>query len=131
MPDDDKHSKLVVDLLEKNLKQSEKTQKCVDHLRGDFNLHVQKTEYELKEITRTNEVQNQSLEEHQKRSDAIQKDVNLRERQIREDVFGKEGIEPRVTKLEEPRKFIKSLAKVIIGLGTIAGAVWAFLRFLV
>lgn len=127
---DDLDKKLIMDLLKKNLKQSEETQDCVDDLSSDLKLHVQKTVYELKEITRTNEAQNEILTEHQQRSIALQKDVELREKQIRSDVFGKDGLEPRVTKLEEPKKLLKLLVKIILGAGAIASAIWYLARML-
>ncbi len=108
---DDKNKDLHTAMLEKVLETTEKTQKCVSGLEKKVDLHIQETKYELKAINETNERQNATLDKHHQRSDEIKRDNELREKGLRNEVFGKKGLEPRVSKLEEPQKARSLLAK--------------------
>ena len=83
--------------------------KCVNKLDKKLDLNIQKTEYELSAIRKLDEQQNKLLEEHMRRTELA---------------------ELRLDTLEQPRKVIYFITKLIIGLGSIAGAVYAISRFL-
>jgi len=103
-------------------KSSQSTEKCVTALQKSFALHVQKTELGIKEITKTNERQNATLEEHSKTGLAQAEHNKLARQQLRNDVFGSKGVEPRVTKLEQPGKWRKQSWQIMlsVGVGTTA-----------
>lgn len=88
--------------------QSETT-KCVNELTTEFKLHKQESNNRWDAIKKLDEEQNALLAEHSARSYAIQKDVKLREEALRFEIFGKNGLEPRVSKLEEPTKLKKAI----------------------
>lgn len=76
-------------------------------------LHIQKTEYELEGIHKQDGIQNKLLDEHiagVKTLTAIH-DLHVKEN---EDRFGK---------LEEPRKFLKTLGKIFVACGAAGGAI--------
>jgi len=130
MADEDK--KLHTEILREVLKTSKDTKECVTQLQNKVALHIQATEYELKAINRTNETQNKILEEHHKRSDAIQKDNALREEKLRMELYGERGVvstfEERLKKIEEPRIAWGFVAKTVIGLGAMAAAIFSIIK---
>lgn len=110
------------------------TNKSIETLQGKFNLHEQAMQYELKGIKDTNEIQNKILEEHHKRSDALQKDNELREEALRNQLFGKDGeipkINSRLEKAEQPRKFVETVKGIFITSGTIAASILGLIKLL-
>lgn len=76
------------EMMKKLLDQSEETQKTVISFDKKLDLHIQKTELQLEQIHKLDEKQNAILEEHHKRSDALARDNELRERSVREEARG-------------------------------------------
>lgn len=124
---DNKNKDLHTSLLNKVLKTTEETQKCVNSLDKKVDLHIQETKFELKAISETNERQNKGLDEHQQRSTEIKRDNELREAKLRHEIFGATGLEPRVSKLEEPKKVRNLLAKwAVLGAKVVGGVLAMF-----
>jgi hypothetical protein len=111
---------LYIELLKQVLDKSEETNTSVNGLRKDLDLHIQKTEFELKEIRQLDAKQNEILQEHHDRSTQLKRDNDLREQGLRIEI---EKMDSRVVALEEPRKVIGTLIKWIVALGTVAAAV--------
>ena len=119
------------DLLNKILKQTEKTQECIVGLDKKLDLHVQKTDIELKHISELDREQNRILEEHHNRSIQLEKDNILREQGLRQEFdqkieSGKEEIESRLVAIESPGKWLSTTLKLIFKVGLGAGTVFAF-----
>lgn len=100
-------------LLAKVVENTERTAATVSDLTKQFALHVQKMDYELKEISRTNDIQNRILDEHHKRSDRLEEQNELNRIKIRAEIFGEGVLNPakrettllgRIEKLEAPKK---------------------------
>jgi len=89
-----------------------------------------KTEYELKEINKTNTHQNTILEEHRKTGLALEKKNDLMTQQLDQKVFGEKGLEPRVSNLEKPRKWLSQTWKILAGVGTGAGILYVTIKVL-
>lgn len=132
------------EMLGKLLSQSEETQKTVTSLDKKVDLHIQKTELQLDQIHKLDQEQNEILEEHHKRSDALARDNELREKGLRRDLKKVEDrleakaaqtdidkLDGRLEKIEKPREFLSHFLKIIAGLGTLAGAVYSFYQFFI
>lgn len=76
-------------------------------------LHIQKTEYELKGIHQQDAIQNQLLDQHIEGVNTLKKMFELHE---------KNDVE-RFGNLEEPRKFVRTAVKVVLWLGALGTAV--------
>ena len=107
-------------LLDRIADQLEETQKTVVALDKKLDLHIQKTEYELKEINKLDQIQNEQLALHIQGVDTLKK---LYESHEKADV-------ERFASLEAPSKWLKFTAKLVMGLGAIAGSVMAIAKFL-
>lgn len=103
------------------------TQRCVMGLDKKVDLHIQKTEFELQSIKDLDAQQNEILAQHHKRSDELAKDNYLREVALRKDLSGLGG---RVSKLEEPRKWLQGLWSVLLWIFALAGGLEALLTAL-
>jgi hypothetical protein len=109
---DDKNSKFYVNILTKISDQQQEMTSCVKDLDKKLELHIQKTEFELKAINELDTQQNAILSEHVRRSNAIEESCKLR----------KEELEQRVEVLEQGPKLLKLFIKVCSGLAVVAGA---------
>lgn len=88
------------------------TNRAISDLDKKVDLHIQKTEYELKAIHEQDREQNRLLDEHIAGVQTLRDIHNLH---VQEN-------EDRFSKLEEPRKFIKTLGRILVGLGAAGGA---------
>jgi len=133
---DDDHNQKMYKMLEDIAAEQKTTTKCVTKLDKNLALHIQEVKFELQGVKETNIAQNKELSEHSARSTAIQADNQIREAQLRKEIFGtgsekpERSLDGRLKKVEEPRKVVKIMIKILTGLGTIAGAIWAVFRFL-
>lgn len=81
---------------------------CMQKLDKKLDLHIQKMTYELSNINELDQQQNALLDEHIKRTTLAEK---------------------RLDTLEEPRKYIRTTAKIVMTIGAVAGAVYSIMRF--
>lgn len=95
-------------------------ERCVEKLDKKLDLNIQKIEFELSNIKKLDESQNQMLDEHMKRSDMLEQLV----------VQNKEETCARLEALEEPKKTLVIVRNWIIGLGALSGAIYATMRLL-
>ena len=119
-------------LLSKVVENTEKTAGAVAELSKQFELHVQKMDFELKEISRTNEIQNSILDEHHKRSDRLEEQNELTRLKLRAEIFGegmpnpdkrKTTIVGRIESLEAPKKAAKWVYALVMAGLALAAAV--------
>lgn len=130
---DDKNTtveQLILDSIKKISKNQDNTYDALIELTTEFKLHKQESQLRWETIEKLDKEQNEILAEHHARSTAIQKDVKLREEALRNELFGANGLEERVTKLEAPQMAKKLIIKWIITVGGIAGAITAILALL-
>lgn len=113
----------IIETLKQVLEKTEETRGCVTKLDKKVDLHIQKTELELEHIRELDEKQNNLLDEHAKRSDQLEKDNALRERSIRND------FENRFRKIEKPREWLRTTAKMIFWTASGAGALYGAYEF--
>jgi len=123
---------IQAELLTKIVENTEKTSMAVAELSKNFELHVQKMDYELKEVSRTNDLQNKILAEHHKRSDRLEEQNVLMKTQLRAEIFGEGMVNPkkrettivgRIEKLEAPKKAIIWMFGIVMGLLGLAAAI--------
>lgn len=104
------------------LKRIESKSDCMSQSLATFDkkldLHIQKTEYELRRINEMDEIQNKLLDQHIEGVNTLKKMHEAHEKIDLE----------RFDRLESPRKWFKDSAKVLIAIGTFAGAVAGFLK---
>lgn len=126
---------LESELLSKIVENTEKTSQAVSTLAKKFELHVQKMDYELREVSRTNEIQNQILEEHHKRSDRLEEQNTLVKAQLRAEIFGEGMIDPkkrettivgRIEKLEAPKRAIAWSFTIIMAILGLVSTIYKF-----
>lgn len=127
MPDDKEQKDEQLELLKQMVESSNQTQKSISGLDKKMDLHIQKMEYEIKGVKDTNEQQNVILAEHSARSDALQKDNELREQSVKAELVVHDK---RIEILERPRKWREMTTKGLLWAGGIAGALYAILRLL-
>jgi hypothetical protein len=127
MADDRQKIDEQLELLRQMMKNSNETQKCISEIDKKVDLGFQKMEYEIKGIKDLDERQNQILKQHAARSDALQKDNELREQVIRAEL---QVHDKRIEVLEQPRKWRKMTTKGLIWAGSIALALGAILKLL-
>jgi hypothetical protein len=128
MSSQNRSSELQLELLKKVLQKTEETHDSFKDLRKDLDLHIQKTEFELKGIKELDAKQNEILQEHHDRSIQLKRDNDLREQSLKIEIS---RIAQRVGLLEEPRKVLISLAKWFVwfaGVLTAAVAVYKALN---
>lgn len=113
------HTALDTKTNEKHIEVLEKISDCVEKVDKRLDLHIQKTEYELKNISRTDEIQNQILKEHVAGVQTLKK---MHESQ-------KTEVGARLEKLEEPGKWRARAVKLLISAGAIAGALFAIVKW--
>lgn len=107
----------ILDMLAEMRKEQQEhrceTSKSFADLDKKVDLHIQKTEYELKAINHQDEVQNKLLEEHIEGVNTLKK---IHEEHVKEN-------NTRFSKLEAPRKFIKSATRLLLWAGGIGASI--------
>ena len=116
-------NKFIIDTMKEVLEKTEETRGCIQKLDRKMDLHIQKTELELGHIGELDAKQNQLLEEHSARSDRLEKDNVLREATL------KQEFDDRFQKIEKPREWLKITGKLIIYVGSAAGAIYGVYEF--
>lgn len=88
------------------------------HMDKKLDLHIQKTEFELKQINKMDEVQNKLLDQHIEGVNTLKliHDEHVKENNL------------RFSKLEAPRRWFRDSLKILISLGALAGAVAGFMK---
>jgi len=101
-------------------------------LENKLDLHIQKTEYELKQIQKLDDEQNKLLAQHAQRSEEIKRDNELREKQMREEIFGdnRKSLKSRIDKLEVPQKWLEHTKTGLLYLAALGGAITGIIKFL-
>lgn len=131
------------EMVRKLLDQSSETQRYVVALDKKVDLHIQKTELQLDLIQKLDLEQNAILEEHHKRSTRLEEDNRLREHALRLELakfdqllaekMSKTDVDiinKRISKIEKPREWLKIFGKVLIALGTGAGALYTIYQLI-
>ena len=114
----------IYSLLNSVVEKIDKVGTDIYHLDKKVDLHIQKTEFEFKEIRKLDDEQNQLLAQHAQRSEEIKRDNELREAAIRKEYS------QRLDDLEAPRKWWNTTTKVILTLGGIATAIITIAKLL-
>jgi hypothetical protein len=99
---------------------SDETQKSIIGLDKKVDLHIQKTEYELKEINKLDQIQNQQLADHIEGVNTLKKMYEAHEKADAD----------RFADIEAPRKWFKFTVKFLMGMGALAGSIMAVIKFL-
>lgn len=123
MDRDDKESKeIYLELLNKISRQVEGTQaqmrettECMNKLDKSLAVHIAKTDAELKAINKLDQEQNEELRTH---IEGV-RTLKAMHREMRD------HFEARMERLEAPRKALVLLRNWVIGVGSLAGAVFA------
>jgi len=116
----------VLESLDSIKKEQDHTRTCVKELEAKFDLHSQKVDYELKEINRTNQIQNDILDEHHKRSDQLERDNDLREASLK---AGITNLEARLLELEKPALALSWLKSAAMWVTAIVAGILALDKF--
>lgn len=106
---EDRNEKLYLDLLNKIVTQVDETQECIAKLDKKLDLNIQEVKHEITLINLLDERQNQMLEEHIKRTEISEKRLDL---------------------LEEEHRFKTKVKNYVLGLGALAGAVYAIITLI-
>lgn len=109
MPSDDK----LLMILEKLGEISERTARIevgYEHMKAD-----------VAEIKRQDDIQNKLLDEHIK-------GVATAQQRLTNEIEVRKALETRVSKLEEPSKFLSLLKKYIVWIGAVAGAIAGIIK---
>lgn len=120
MPDDDIYIKLLEGIRDDQQEFAKQTTEGISKLDKKMELHVQKTDYELENIHRTDEAQNEILKEHVEGVNTLKK--------IQETY--KEKTDKRLNKIERPFVWLKDTWKLLIALGTASAAIYAAIKWL-
>lgn len=107
-------------LLNKILEKSDETSERIVQLEKKMDLHVQKTEYEIKGIKELDAQQNESLREHIEGVRTLKK---MHEAQT-------EYFDSRIEILERPKIVIAYIEKWVLRIGGIVAAIYGILKFL-
>lgn len=92
-----------------------------------LDLNLQEVKFELIQIKEQDAKQNSLLAEHAKRSDQLEKDNNLREKQLRNDIS---KLEKRVDELSIPLKLAKYIQIFASWLGGVSFAALTILELI-
>lgn len=111
-PKDDEILSTLVRMREEQLESRAEMAENFSKLDKKVDLHIQKTEYELEGIHKQDGIQNKLLDEHI---------AGVKTLTAIHDLHVKEN-EERFSKLEEPRKFLKTLGKILVAFGAAGGA---------
>lgn len=106
-------------IIDRQIEHAERTNEQMAHLDKKLDLHIQKTEYELQKINSLDEEQNEQLALH---IEGVKTLKALYENH-------REESHRRLDALEEPRKVLATIKRWLIGVGALAGAVVAILKF--
>lgn len=111
---------LLSRMREEQLEARAENTKLFADLDKKVDLHIQKTEYELKSIHAQDARQNELLDQHIAGVNTLKAihDEHVKENNI------------RFSKIEEPRKIIKGITKLVVWLGGIGTAVVAILEMI-
>ena len=112
----------ISDQMEKVADSVDSVKECMTKLDKKLDLHIQRMEYEIHGIKTLDKQQNQILEHHSARSDALQKDNALREVSLRNELAIQSS---RIEVLEQPRKWWQMTTKGLLWAGGIASALYA------
>ena len=111
---------LVIEELKALSENQKNTRDCINRLDTRLSLHSQKMEYEIKKINKLDEDQNKSLDKHIEGVNTL--------KAMHSDL--KDEIDARLDRLEQPRKLLKLLQKVIIYASGIASLAYGVLKLL-
>jgi len=103
----------IIKLLRRISDSSDVMQENIVSLDKKVDLHIQRTEYELKRINELDEHQNRLLDQHIEGVNTLKKWCDQHEQANRE----------RFEMLEEPAKWIKTTVKIAMALGGLATAI--------
>lgn len=106
------YKELVIDELRKIADRQEATSKCISKLDKKLDLHIQKTEYELKAINSLDEQQNKLIDQHIEGVKGVIKLVETHNK----------AYEKRFQALETPAKAKKWLMSQWLTIGSICAA---------
>lgn len=120
MAKDDEILGLLSRLMDEQRDARAENMKAFSDLDKKVDLHIQKTEYELKNIHEQDAVQNKLLDQHIEGVNTLKKMFERHDKEDRE----------RFAKLEEPRKFIKTVTRIVLWTGGIGTAVMGVLELL-
>lgn len=112
MAKDDEILSILNRLMDEHRDARSETSKAISNLDKKVDLHIQKTEYELKGIREMDDIQNKLLDQHIEGVNTLKliHDEHVKENNI------------RFSKLEEPRKFLKTMTRIVLWLGGIGTA---------
>jgi hypothetical protein len=110
----------IIQLLKRISDNSDAMRDDLNRLDRRLELHVQKTEFELDRIKTTDDVQNQLLDEHIRGVRLLEE--NLSKHKYDNDL--------KFAELEAPSRWLTTSIKVLIAVGGVASAVYAFLKLL-
>lgn len=137
IPSDDIYLKLLEEISQ-DLKESKGEQKqlreCFEKLDKKVDLHIQKTEFELKRIIEQDQIQNDILAFHSQRSTELKRENDLMEKRLRAEVFGEGSPAPekslrgRIEALEEPREWLRGGKRILLATGGLAAAVFGIIK---
>lgn len=135
---EDQFKTLVVEELRSISQVQKENYECFVSLDKKLDLHIQKTEYELKKINELDRQQNASLDQHIEGVNTI-KEMHVAHRtetkqQIdlmaeRLDVQ-KQETAARLESLEKPYDLVRYAGKVLTWVGAISGSIYAILKLL-
>lgn len=117
--DDKAQNERHISILEKISVQVDMTQKCLDKLNSKVDLSSLKLQTEIEKIHQLDEIQNEQLTLHIAGVNTL-KEMHLSR---------KAETEKRLQDLEKPGEWWKMTKKGILGLGALAAAVMAILKF--
>ena len=115
---DDEILGLLSRMMEEQRDARTENMKAFSDLDKKVDLHIQRTEYELKSINEQDAIQNKLLDQHIEGVNTLKKIYDAHELSNNE----------RFAKIEEPRKFLKNVTKVLLWLGGLGTAAMGILE---
>lgn len=145
-----KKDDLMIEMLQKGLQQHDKLNHCITKLDKKLDIFALETKNEIEKIHKLDEEQNRILDEHQQRSTELKKENELTKESLTYQIqetqkqtyllkdyiteqvnntreqnnLYKKDLDVRLVKLEAPQKWLAMTKKLLVGIGSLAGAVY-------
>ena len=127
MAKDDEILSILSKMVDEQREHRSETARSFAELDKKVDLHVQKTEYELKRINDQDEIQNQLLYKHIEGVNTLRV---MHESHVRENKEQFSQVDKEIDNLKAPRKWVRATTKVVLWLGGIGTALMGVLEII-
>lgn len=113
-------AEVLFNLVQSAVDKIDKLTAKVETVDKKLDIHILETKFGFQRVEATDLQQNKILEEHHQRSTELKRDNDLREKDIRKEM---EGMNRRLSRVEEPRKWLATTRSLILWSAGTIGAV--------